>query len=145
MNINEVYQLMDKFEGSTLSELSIEMEGVKLSVKKPGAGIEQASTFKGRENNAAAPQTVTPAPEAASKSSKAINAPLVGTFYRAAGPGEKPFVEVGQQVRKGDVVAIIEAMKLMNEITATEDGIVEEIVAEDGNLVEYNEILIRLS
>lgn len=141
MNINEVYQLMDKFEASTLAELTLELEGVKLSVKKacacgpvppmppiPPQGI---------------PMPVgTPAPAATTKT---IIAPLVGTFYRAPGPDEKPFVEVGQQVKKGDVVGIIEAMKLMNEITATEDGIVEEIVAEDGNLVEYNEVLIRMS
>lgn len=152
MNINEVYQLMDRFEGSTLAELSLEMEGVKLSVKKACAGGTVAGApvyqtpFTAQPNTVAqqdmeAPQT-TPASSAATKS---ITAPLVGTFYRAAAPGEKPFVEVGQQVKKGDVVGIIEAMKLMNEITATENGVVEEIVVEDGSLVEYNEVLIRLS
>ena len=138
MNINEVYQLMDKFEGSTLAELNLEMEGVKLSVKKACA---------------VAPIDVSPAVETSARTSaqptqvvtKTINAPLVGTFYRASGPGEKPFVEVGQQVKKGDVVGIIEAMKLMNEITATEDGVVEEIVVEDGMLVKYDEVLIRMS
>lgn len=134
MNINEVYQLMDKFEASTLAELSLEMEGVKLSVKKGCAGAQSPSVF------AATPGVATPS----MTPGKTITAPLVGTFYRAPGPGEKPFVEVGQQVKKGDVVGIIEAMKLMNEITATEDGVVEEIVAEDGSLVEYNEVLICL-
>ena len=155
MNINEVYQLMDKFEGSTLSELSLEMEGVKLSVKKGCASVPvtTGATTSGvasapvvassvTQTTSAAPTTT---PAQATPSTKTINAPLVGTFYRAPGPGEKPFVEVGQQVKKGDVVGIIEAMKLMNEITATEDGVVEEIVVEDGSLVEYNEVLIRLS
>lgn len=147
MNINEVYQLMDKFEASTLAELTLELEGVKLSVKKACACGPVPPMPPMPQMPPIPPQGIpmpvgTPAPAATTKT---IIAPLVGTFYRAPGPDEKPFVEVGQQVKKGDVVGIIEAMKLMNEITATEDGIVEEIVAEDGNLVEYNEVLIRMS
>lgn len=153
MNINEVYQLMDRFEASTLAELSLEMEGVKLSVKKGCAGVQSPSAFAATPGvatpmtpatstaPASAPATQT---QSAASAEKIITAPLVGTFYRAPGPGEKAFVEVGQQVKKGDVVGIIEAMKLMNEITATEDGVVEQIVVEDGSLVEYNEVLICL-
>ena len=145
MNINEVYQLMDKFETSTLAELSLEMEGVKLSVKKGGANVQSVTTIPATPVQMSVPvQTPISVAETAS-ATKTIIAPLVGTFYRAPGPGEKPFVEIGQQVKKGDVVAIIEAMKLMNEITAAEDGIVEEIIVEDGSLVEYNEVLIRMS
>lgn len=145
MNINEVYQLMDKFETSTLAELSLEMEGVKLSVKKGGANVQSVTTIPATPVQMSVPvQTPISVAETAS-ATKTIIAPLVGTFYRASGPGEKPFVEIGQQVKKGDVVAIIEAMKLMNEITAAEDGIVEEIIVEDGSLVEYNEVLIRMS
>ena len=154
MNINEVYQLMDKFEGSTLSELSLEMEGVKLSVKKGCAGAQPTTSFAATAEavsgaiitqsvNTVQAQSSTPATTV--PAAKTINAPLVGTFYRAPSPGENPFVEVGQQVKKGDVVGIIEAMKLMNEITATEDGVVKEIVVADGSLVEYNEVLIRLN
>ena len=71
-------------------------------------------------------------------------APLVGTFYRAASPEKEPFVKVGQRVRKGDVVGIIEAMKLMNEVTADHDGIVKEIPAENGALVSFHQTLVRL-
>lgn len=145
MNMNEVYQLMDRFEGSTLAELSLEMEGVKLSIKKACAVAPAVVAAPANVVSVASETSsvgVSPAVEIATKT---ITAPLVGTFYRAPGPDEKPFVEVGQQVKKGDVVAIIEAMKLMNEITATEDGVVEEIVVEDGSLVEYNEVLIRMS
>lgn len=73
-----------------------------------------------------------------------VKAPLVGTFYCAPSPEEKPFVSVGQTVKKGDVVGIIEAMKLMNEITAPEDGVVKSIFAENGNMVEYGEVLLVL-
>lgn len=147
MNINEVYQLMDKFEGSTLSELSLEMEGVKLSVKKGCTGAPVMTTSYVEPVSAASvvPESAALAPTTEVVEKKTINAPLVGTFYHAPAPGEAPFVEVGQQVKKGDVVGIIEAMKLMNEITAQEDGVVEEIVVEDGSLVEYNEVLIRMS
>lgn len=146
MNINEVYQLMDKFEASTLNELTLEMEGVKLSVKKGGpcGAFPPPQGMPAPVMPGVAPEN-TPVQPTTTSTTKTINAPLVGTFYHAAGPEEKPFVEVGQQVKKGDVIGIIEAMKLMNEITATEDGVVEEIVVGDGNLVEYNEVLIRLS
>ena len=73
---------------------------------------------------------------------KELKAPLVGIFYRAAAPGEKPYVEAGQKIAKGDIIGIIEAMKVMNEITAKEDGIVEKILAEDAALVEYNQTIL---
>ena len=73
-----------------------------------------------------------------------LRAPLAGTFYRSQAPGEPPFVSVGQLVRKGDVVGVIEAMKLFNEIRAEQGGIVKEICAENGQLVEYHQNLVRL-
>lgn len=73
-----------------------------------------------------------------------VKAPLVGTFYKSPSPEEEPFVKVGQTVKKGDVVGIIEAMKLMNEVVAPCDGEVSEILAEDGKLVEFNQVLIVL-
>ena len=77
-------------------------------------------------------------------SSAEILAPLVGTFYRAASPEGEPFVKEGQKVKKGDVVGIIEAMKLMNEITADRDGTVQDIPAENGALVSFHQVLVRL-
>lgn len=73
-----------------------------------------------------------------------ILAPLVGTFYRAASPEGEPFVKEGQKVKKGDVIGIIEAMKLMNEITADRDGTVQDIPAENGALVGFHQVLVRL-
>ncbi|MBQ8278951.1 MAG: acetyl-CoA carboxylase biotin carboxyl carrier protein [Roseburia sp.] len=153
MDMKEVYQLIEKFEHSSLWELSLELGGVKLAVKKGGAAASNVTW----NSNAATCETVptsSPAKESAvankemetaDVAQKVITAPLVGTFYRAPGPDEKPFIEVGQQVKKGDVVAIVEAMKVMNEIVATEDGVVTSIEAEDESLVEYGEVLIRLS
>ena len=75
---------------------------------------------------------------------KEIIAPIVGTFYASPSPDEKPFVEVGQSVKKGDVVGIIEAMKLMNEITAEEDGEIIDVCATNGSVVEYGQTLFKL-
>lgn len=140
MNKADVYQLIEKFETSSLSELSLEMEGVKVSVKKGGTSIG-ASQSRNSVDVSISAENVNSVPVSA----KSITAPLVGTFYRAAAPGEKAFVEMGQPVKKGDVVGIIEAMKLMNEIIAEEDGVVSAIEVEDGHLVEYGQVLVRLS
>ena len=147
MNINEIYGLMDRFDASSLSELNIEIGGVKLGMKKDYGqaavpnGIKEVT--KACENTSdMESKAVRGNMEIDLSSSKEIVAPLVGTFYRAPAPGEAPFVEVGAQVKKGDVIGIIEAMKLMNEITAKEDGVVTSIEVEDGAMVEYGQTLI---
>ena len=73
-----------------------------------------------------------------------VKSPMVGTFYIKPNPSAEPYVEVGKRVKKGDVLCIVEAMKLMNEIEATSSGIVEEILVENGELVEWNQPLVRL-
>lgn len=146
MDMKEVYQLIEKFENSSLSELSLELGGVKLAVKKGGIETSRTDWSRDKASDEAATTVIsTENPVSKPVAEKVITAPLVGTFYRAPGPNEKPFVEVGQQVKKGDVVAIVEAMKIMNEIVAAEDGVVTSIEVEDESLVEYGEVLIRLS
>ncbi|MBQ8724769.1 MAG: acetyl-CoA carboxylase biotin carboxyl carrier protein [Oscillospiraceae bacterium] len=85
----------------------------------------------------------TPAAPAA-KSGNVVKAPIVGTFYAAASPEDAPFVKVGDTVKKGDVLMIIESMKLMNEVTSDFDGVVEEIFAANGDAVEYDQPLMRI-
>ena len=89
---------------------------------------------------AAAPAPA-PAPAPASLS---ITSPMVGTFYRAPSPGAAPFIEVGDQVKKGQVIGIIEAMKLLNEVEADKDGVVKAFAAENGQPVEYGQPLVIL-
>lgn len=74
-----------------------------------------------------------------------IKSPMVGVFYLAPSPGSKPFVEVGSTIRKGDTVCVIEAMKLMNEVSSDRDGKVAEICAESGSVVEYGQTLFKIS
>ena len=91
----------------------------------------------------AAPAETPAAPQ--KPAGKAIKAPLVGTFYAAPSPDQKPFVQVGDTVKKGDVVLIIESMKLMNEVTSDIDGVVQEILVKNGEAVEYDQPLMILS
>ena len=102
---------------------------------------------------AAAPAAA-PAPAAASESAAApavaedtrtINSPMVGTFYRAPSPGAKPFADVGQKVKAGDTVCIIEAMKLLNEIETEYDGVIKEILVENGQPVEFGQPLFVIA
>ena len=91
----------------------------------------------------AAPAETPAAPKA--PAGKAIKAPLVGTFYAAPSPDQPPFVQVGDTVKKGDVVLIIESMKLMNEVTSDVEGVVQEILVKNGDAVEYDQPLMILA
>jgi acetyl-CoA carboxylase biotin carboxyl carrier protein len=141
MDIREVYKLWDRFEQSSAAEFELDMEGAHLSLKKAGAGVKTVVREElNTENNLENKEEIKELPGDEIE----IKAPLVGTFYRAPSPEDKPFVTIGQTVKKGDVVGIIEAMKMMNEITAAQDGVVTAIDAEDGSLVEYDQTLVRL-
>lgn len=92
---------------------------------------------------AAAPAAAAAAPAAApAETGHVVKSPMVGTFYRASGPNAKPFVEVGQQVKEGDPICIIEAMKIMNEIEADKSGTIVKVLAENGQPVEFGQPLI---
>ena len=150
MDINDIYKIIDKFDASGCSELNLEMNGVCLGLKKTmNEAICDVPVKKDvvrinaeQEQNVATIQDVQPQSD---ELIKEIKAPLVGTFYTAAGPDEEPFVKPGQSVHAGDVIGIIEAMKLMNEVTADCDGIVREVSAENGAMVEYGQPLVILN
>jgi len=154
VDIQEIYTLMDHFERSSLSRMKLEMGEVKLALEK-GLSVsgEHAGSFTGATGPAASaqrpasPEALGPAADKSREPGEElteIKAPFVGTFYHAASPEDKPFVTLGQSVKKGQIIGIIEAMKLMNEIAAPEDGVVAAILAEDGALVEYNQTLMTL-
>lgn len=142
MNIQDIYQLMDRFESSSMAEMNLEMEGVKVALKKGGemTAVQTAPNVCKNMSKQDAVKVENNEP-----SGMAVEAPLVGSFYAAPSPEEAPFVTVGCEVKKGDVVGIIEAMKLMNEITAPCDGIIEAIHVENGQMVEYHQVLMRIS
>lgn len=140
MNIEDVYKLIERIENSNLSEFELEMNDVKLSLKK-NIVVKESQVASVITQTEAATDEVVKA-DLTRKDCIEVKAPFVGTFYRAPSPEEKPFVMIGTEVKKGEIVGIIEAMKLMNEITAPEDGVVEEILVEDGELVDFDKTMI---
>ncbi len=137
MKKNEVFEIMDQFQKSNLTFFSWEQNDEKLVLERKQEVIAQSiPTVVMQEEKQIKPTVI--------QNEKLISAPLVGTFYTKPSPDAKPFVQVGQMVHKGDVVGIIEAMKLMNEIKAKEDGFVSRFLVEDGKLVEFQQGLIAL-
>ena len=143
MDLKDVYELLDKFDGSACCEMELNLNGMQLNLKKYSS-IAAPSGL----NNVVAGNTQTQAEQVTDNASAGdaiqIKAPLVGTFYQAPGPDEQPYVKVGQQVKKGDVVGIIEAMKLMNEVVAPQDGVILSIDATDGNMVQYGQVIFTM-
>lgn len=147
MDINDIYGLIDKFDASSCGELKLEMNGANIELKKavPGAGNNTCVTVQKNVVQEDSQKKVENIQSQPSSDIKEIKAPLVGTFYTASGPDDEPFVKIGQNVHAGDVIGIIEAMKLMNEVTADCDGTVKEVAAENGAMVEYGQPLVILN
>ncbi|HQQ69469.1 MAG TPA: acetyl-CoA carboxylase biotin carboxyl carrier protein [Alicycliphilus sp.] len=149
MDLRKLKTLIDLVSESNVSELEItEAEG-KVRIVKSGAAVVQqfvAAPIQqapvAAAGPAAAPVAELPAPAAAAEpAGHTVKSPMVGTFYRASAPGAKPFVEVGSQVKEGDTICIIEAMKILNEIEADKSGTVTRILGENGQAVEYGQPL----
>ncbi|MFN4003466.1 MAG: acetyl-CoA carboxylase biotin carboxyl carrier protein [Hylemonella sp.] len=149
MDLRKLKTLIDLVSESNISELEItEAEGKVRIVKGGGAVVQGVPVplaapvaVAAAPAPAAAPAAPAPAAAPAAPSGHAVKAPMVGTFYRAASPGAKPFVEVGQAVKEGDTLCIIEAMKILNEIEADKAGTVTQILCENGQAVEYGQPL----
>ncbi len=139
----EVAEIMRLVEQSGFDELTLELEGTKICLRR-GAAAEVSANAE-RAVAAAPDGTVTRVPPAAAEPNvHLVAAPLLGTFYRAPKPGAPPFVEVGAEVAEDTVVGIIEVMKLMNTVRAGVRGTVIEIMVADGALAEYGEPLLRV-
>jgi acetyl-CoA carboxylase biotin carboxyl carrier protein len=144
MDLRKLKTLIDLVSESNVSELEItEAEGKVRIVKSGGAVVQQyvAAPVQAAPV-AAAPAAAAPAPEAApAQTGHVVKSPMVGTFYRASSPGAKAFVEVGSQVKEGETICIIEAMKILNEIEADKSGTITRILGENGQAVEYGQPL----
>jgi acetyl-CoA carboxylase biotin carboxyl carrier protein len=159
MDLRKLKTLVDLVSESNISELEItEADGkvriVKAdpSVARPaapwvapstmGAAVAVPPVAAAASSATAVPLPVAAAPTAAPETGHVIRSPMVGTFYRASSPGGKPLVEVGQAVKEGDPICIIEAMKIMNEIDADKGGTVTKILVENGQAVEFDQPLL---
>ncbi len=147
MDLRKLKKLIDLVEESGIAELEVTEGEEKVKIVKGGRAQEtvyvQAPTM---QHAAAVPATPAPAAPAAPQAAPApeghvVKSPMVGTFYRSASPGSKSFAEVGDTVKAGQTVCIIEAMKLMNEIETDKDGVITAILIENGQPVEYGEPL----
>lgn len=154
-SIEEIKELIATLDNSGLTNLEIvDQKGERLILKKktteadshavnvtvPVGTVGSVAPTAAIPQVAEAPQAA-PAEEQAQPKGKTIDCPMVGVFYTAPSPEADPYVKVGSVVNKGDVVCIIEAMKLMNEVTATQSGTIKEILAENGDIVEYGQPL----
>lgn len=148
MDYNEIKKLMDDMGNSKLSEIEIEFpDGIKISMKK---GLSSSKpTIKEDSSVAVKEKTEVLAVKEKSEvpvinEGKFIKSPMVGTFYSRVTPTDEPYIKLGNNVKKGDIVCIIEAMKLMNEIESDLDGEIIEILCQDGDMVEYGQPLFKL-
>ena len=163
MDIKEIQELIKFVSKSGVSEVEIESKGFKINIKTPP--YKRGGQTEVQIVQAAAPQQASPAaqpvaqaapqPAAEAATAKAeapadngnyeeVKSPMIGTFYRSASPEKPPFVGVGDEVKKGDIICIIEAMKLFNEIEAEVSGKIVKVLADDSSPVEYDQPLFLI-
>jgi acetyl-CoA carboxylase biotin carboxyl carrier protein len=150
MDLRKLKKLIDLVQESGIAELEITEGEEKVKIVKGGIVAVSQAPLAAPPPAAPAPEPRTPAPAAAApapaepaagQEGHVLKAPMVGTFYRSSSPDAKPFVEVGQPIKEGQTICIIEAMKLMNEIEADASGVVKAILVENGQPVEYGQPL----
>jgi len=145
MDLRKLKTLIDLVQQSGIAELEITEGEERVRISRGGSGAPQAAPVQVHTLPPAEAPAVPAATEGeATPEGHVIRSPMVGTFYRSSAPGSKAFVEVGQAVKAGDTLCIIEAMKLLNEIEADQDGTVKAILMENGQPVEYGEPLFIL-
>jgi acetyl-CoA carboxylase biotin carboxyl carrier protein len=154
MDIRKIKKLIELLEESDIGELEIKEGEESVRISRNNQNIQYVSSSPSYA--APAPAAAAAAPEAAPSAAKeeapaasgpsghVVSSPMVGTFYRSPSPGSPPFVEVGQHVKKGDAICIVEAMKMMNQIEADKAGVIEAILVEDGEPVEFDQPLVTI-
>jgi acetyl-CoA carboxylase biotin carboxyl carrier protein len=155
MDLEQIKKILDLMRENDLAEFELEQDGVKVRLRKHSGPAEWSAAPRTVPEGSArlAPPEATPASATPSQTLTVasedvdlaiIKSPIVGTFYRAAEPGAKPYADVGETVKKGQVLCIIEAMKLMNEINADCEGEVVKVYVENGQAVHYGERLFAI-
>jgi acetyl-CoA carboxylase biotin carboxyl carrier protein len=160
LDLKQIKQIIDLMKRSELTEFAVEEEGFKLKIRRGTNGLPIVSSsrssnppFSPGDTNSAPPMPVPAALQPNPLGTQAapedtdivyVKSPMVGTFYRSPSPESKPFVDIGSKIEDNSLVCIIEAMKIMNEIQAEIKGTVVEILAENGQPVEYGQRLFKL-
>lgn len=152
MDFNQVKELINIIDSSTLVDFSIEFENSRINMSKSAVSQSQDKTvvqsaekpvqeYAAKAESNDEPKTIIPESTLVKREGNVIESPLVGTFYESASPDKPAFVKVGSKVKEGDVLCIVEAMKIMNEITSKFDGTVTEILVKNQDMVEYGQHL----
>ncbi|MGN1098440.1 MAG: acetyl-CoA carboxylase biotin carboxyl carrier protein [Clostridia bacterium] len=144
LDLEQIKALAEIMKENGLTSVKIKDEDEEISIERgcaqaPAPVAAAAPAAPAAAVNEAPAPSIAPAPAAVDGTP--VKSPMVGVFYSAPSPEEKPYVQVGDKVKKGDVLCIVEAMKLMNEIAAETDGEIAQVCVEDGNLVEYGQTL----
>ena len=149
MNYKEIKEIVDDFGNAKIDEISIEFpDGTKVSMKKntapvmPKESVQYIVPTPAEKTEVVANKAENAKEE--KEDYKVVKSPMVGTFYSKSSPKAKPYVEVGSKVKIGDILCIVEAMKLMNEIESEFDGEVVEVCVKDGDMVDYGKPLFKL-
>ena len=143
MTNQEIFDLMDRFERSSLQSMKLSKEGFSLELNRASAAAPSAAVVPAAAAPAPASAPAPAAPAARPADGPVIAAPLVGTYYATPDPDQPPFVGVGDTVKKGQTVCLIEAMKMMSEVPAPCDCVIEEVLKASGELVAFEEPLFR--
>ena len=147
MDIRKIKKLIELVEESGITELEITEGEESVHIRRGMVATQVAPVAYAAPQVAAAPVAAAPsaapssAPAAAELSGHVLRSPMVGAFYRSSGPDSAPFVEVGQQVKVGDPLCIVEAMKMMNQIQSDKAGVIKSILVENGDTVEFDQPL----
>lgn len=139
MKIEEIEKIVKMFEKANITSLDIEVDDMKIKLTKSENQV--GFVVPNEHSSSVTPST---SEEEVVNEKDIVKSPLVGTYHQAQYPDAKPFVEVGSKVKKGDKLCIIEAMKVMNEITAPKDGTVKEIYASEGGVIEFDQKLFLI-
>lgn len=145
MELQELYSLMERFAASGLTELEWQKKDERVALRRENPAVVMQAAPVVQTTAAAAPVQAEPAASAPQvRDEDLVKAPLVGVFYAAPAPGEAPFAAPGKQVKKGETLCLIEAMKMMSEVPAPADCVVEEVLGRDGEAVGFGQPLFRI-
>lgn len=159
LNYEQIKELVNSIDSSSLRVFQLESEGIKLKLSKNKESINESSIESNSEvkipevkskvvniEKEIKEETVITTKESTLRDENlnAVKSPLVGTYYSSSTPGGKPYVEVGSKVKKGDILCIVEAMKIMNEITSEYDGEIVEVLRQDEDIVEFGMDLFKI-
>ena len=137
MKLDFIKQIMSEFDQSNVTKMKVEIDDLKIELEKESEKVEYVKPLE-KENKMVA--------EVNTKESTGtpVKSPIVGVFYGASSPESDPYVTVGKTVKKGDIICIIEAMKVMNEVPAPKDGVITEILVANEEVVDYGKGLVRI-